>query len=307
PATITLTDQANNKGEANFEINIDASPPRLNLGPDNFVFSNSPSNILLPLADEGVGIDPSGTQVKISGISAEVVATTEGLILKPKAILKEGSYEVEVAGRDLIGNTGQSITFGLIIDETPPTLTLTTSVEEKTNLSKLTIQGSVYDQYLAGIKIYNHEKLLTSLLPKEQNFSAEISLFPGDNEIKIIAEDRAGNQAIRFLKTYAKIQNQAIISQWQNGPNPFSTTSLMYFTFQLLNPADLKIYIFDLAGTLIWKRELKGLSAGYHNEITWDGRDHFGKMVSNGVYPYFLQATSGNMTEIRKGKIIVLQ
>ena len=316
-AGIKLNDAAGNVGEATFKINIDRSAPALAL---NTVFSNSSSSVGIPITDAGAGVDPAGTIIMIAGVSTEGFASLEAekLIVRTKFPLPDGSYEVEAIPRDLIGNTGKISTFSLIVDTIPPNLFIGSSAEGATDQSSLLINGSVNDNHSSvinshtkifgvGIKIYNNQKLIESFIPQENIFAKEIQLFPGNNEILVEAIDQAGNKSSHILRTFANIHSFAtLITDCKNYPNPFSPKNdgQMYFTFNFSSAADIKIYIFDLIGTLIWKKEFNNIAAG---NTPWNGVNQFGTAVGNGIYPYILQASSGGTIEIKRGKIIVLQ
>lgn len=82
----------------------------------------------------------------------------------------------------------------------------------------------------------------------------------------------------------------------------------MYFTYTLnaplIDPVNLKISVYDLAGKMLWQKEIP--NAPTSNIIAWEGTDHFGKKLGNGVYPYFISVSAGDQHEMRRGKIVVL-
>ncbi|MDD4179404.1 MAG: gliding motility-associated C-terminal domain-containing protein [Candidatus Margulisbacteria bacterium] len=232
-AEIRLADSAGNIGKKKFTINLDRQPPILTLAPGKAALVNSSVVINLPLIDKGAGIDRMGTLIKINGLSIEAaVETSEGqLSIKPLFPLPDGTYEVQIVPRDLVGNSGEQLTFSLIIDSRPPAPTA-----------------------------------------------------------------EAGTYAIAAAN---------LVNKFGNGPNPFSPTrdGQMYFTYDLSAAADLKVYIFDLAGTLIWKKSINSATTG---NLAWNGSDQFGSLAPNGVYPYIIQVSSGGAVEVKRGKIIIL-
>jgi hypothetical protein len=306
-ARLRLSDRRGRIGEKSFTINIDRQPPALILNESGAAFSNSGNSITIPLQDTGSGIDKMGTRITMAGISFEVAATSEtGLTLKTRSALVEGSYEVSVTPRDLVGNTGGATAFSLIVDTTLPKLVLS-SIEAQTEQTKIVVAGAAEDDYLSAIKIYLNQKLVESFFPREKVFSKEISLFPGSNEILVEVLDQAGNRGMRSLKTFANFRSQSsLVTKHGNAPNPFSPKKdgQMYFTYNFSTPVTLKIYIFDLTGTLIWQRQINNAVS---DGTPWNGIDHFGESVASGVYPYSLQASSGGTVEIRRGKIVLLQ
>ena len=229
------------------------------------------------------------------------------MLLNPAPPLADGSYEVEVTPRDLIGNTGQTLSFGLIVDRVPPALVILSSAEAQTDREKLRIEGMAEDAYLAALSIYDNERLVESFTPAGTFFTKEIPLSPGNNEIRVEAVDRAGNRSSQKISVYADlVRAAALVAKYGNAPNPFSPRGgeATYFTYNLTAAAELKIYIFNLAGILLWKKEISNATAG---GTPWNGVDQFGAAVQNGVYPYIIQAAAGGAIEIKRGKVIVLQ
>lgn len=309
PAWIKFSDTAGNTGEASFTINIDRTPPSPSQNVSDPVYASSSILFTLPIADAGAGIDPSGTIIKIAGISAEGSSTAESLSLSVIShhLLSDGTYAVEVTPRDQVGNTGKLAAFKLIIDTQAPKLTLLSTLEENIEADKVTLKGEVDDLYPAEVRILNNHKVVGTIKLTGKEFNQEVALLPGNNAIEIIASDQAGNTSSLQIKSFSNLRSSAaIVNTCSNGPNPFSPSrdGIMYFSYTLNSSANLKIYIFNLAGTLLWKKDYQNISSG---NITWDGVDQFGITAGNGVYPYLLQFSSGGTIEIKRGKIIVLQ
>lgn len=85
---------------------------------------------------------------------------------------------------------------------------------------------------------------------------------------------------------------ERLLSGLINYPNPFSagreSTKIVY---TLTKDSNVTIMIYNLVGDLVRKMEFsagseggKGLSSGYQNVITWDGRNNYGMLVANGMY-----------------------
>ena len=313
-ARISLADQAGNVGVKDFTVNIDNQPPVLTLTAGATAYSSSGTMINLPVQDSGAGLDRPGTQLAITGVSFEVLAmpqngawlaTTEsGLLIKPRFPLPDGSYEAAITPRDLVGNTGTAEAFHLIVDSIPPVITASGTSEPN---GKFLFTAAASDQYFDGIKIYDNDKLVNFFSPPVANFERAVPLLSGNNELRIVAYDQAGNSASQTLFALGVSSSAAaLVNKFGNGPNPFSPArdGQMAFTYDLSSPADLKFYIFNLGGTLLWKKEVNNTGTG---SLAWNGRDQFGALVNNGVYPYIIQAASGNALELKRGKIIILQ
>lgn len=319
PGTITLSDKSGNQGEAEFTINIDGSPPLVSYQTQDSCYTNSPNSITFLAEEEGAGIDPSGTLIKVSGISFEGSVSVEAhkIILTSDIPFSEGTYEAEITARDQIGNVGEPTAFRLVVDTTSPELTLVGSYETSTSENKMMIQGKVEDEYACSINIYSNQVKIESFELSTDSFSKEINLFPGSNNILVEVLDRSGNAASANINTFASFStvSTSLIQNCIHGPNPFSPAKSlpgafsadgkgMVFSYALLEPADVKIRIYDLTGTLIWTRDISNTASGV---TTWSGVDAFGRVAENGIYPYIFQATSGNSTGIKKGKIIIIK
>ena len=85
-----------------------------------------------------------------------------------------------------------------------------------------------------------------------------------------------------------------------NYPNPFNPET--WIPYQLSEPADVVVRIYEVKGALVRTLELGHQLAGtYHNRtraVYWDGRNSLGEAVASGVYFYTLSA--GDFTATRK-------
>jgi len=81
----------------------------------------------------------------------------------------------------------------------------------------------------------------------------------------------------------------------QNYPNPFNPETMI--KFQLPHQAVVQLKIYNTMGQLIRTLVDGEMKAGFH-QITWDGKDSGGEVVSSGVYLYSLEA--GGFKMIRK-------
>ena len=80
----------------------------------------------------------------------------------------------------------------------------------------------------------------------------------------------------------------------QNHPNPFNPSTTISFTLREGARANLSIY--DLNGKLITTLVDEVMGEGF-KEVTWDGRDARGNLVSSGVYFYRLDAGKKVLTK----------
>lgn len=93
---------------------------------------------------------------------------------------------------------------------------------------------------------------------------------------------------ISLTNTTTDVKEQQLIQKLlesfvvhQNFPNPFNpSTSILY---EIPNPGNVEIYIYDIQGCKIRSLESKYQQPGSHT-ISWDGRDDTGISVSSGTY-----------------------
>ena len=89
-----------------------------------------------------------------------------------------------------------------------------------------------------------------------------------------------------------------------NYPNPFNPET--WIPYQLANPSDVVIRIYDGRGQIVRRLELGHQPAGYYTRRSraayWDGRNDLGERVSSGLYFYHLRAD--NLSLLRKMVIL---
>lgn len=85
----------------------------------------------------------------------------------------------------------------------------------------------------------------------------------------------------------------------QNYPNPFNPSTII--PYQLSEPADVTISIFDIRGAEVMRYRQSGVPAGSHR-VQWDSRNSDGKQVPAGVYTYRLEVmtAAGIQSDVKK-------
>ena len=90
----------------------------------------------------------------------------------------------------------------------------------------------------------------------------------------------------------------------QNYPNPFNSETRI--DYEIPEPAFFTIKVYNTLGqevrTLLENRLLTGTYS-----ITWDGKDHKGKLVSTGIYIYILQHDTNNQRFSLAKKLLMLR
>ena len=113
---IELTDSAGNLGRVEGSLNIDDSPPRVL--EKSFTFSKD--KIVIPVAEEGSGLDVAASLVKVTLASVEVRGSVkkenQNLVFVPTQPMVNGSYTIIVTPRDAIGNLGATSNLTAVFD-----------------------------------------------------------------------------------------------------------------------------------------------------------------------------------------------
>jgi len=116
----------------------------------------------------------------------------------------------------------------------------------------------------------------------------------GIHEIRIKAWDNNNNSSLTKTSFTVVSDDQLVIRDLLNYPNPFSDGT--EFTFWINLDSDVEIKIYTLSGRLI--RSIENLQAlsGF-NHFYWDGLDGDQDILANGVYLYKVSVRTSNGTQ----------
>jgi len=126
------------------------------------------------------------------------------------------------------------------------------------------------------------------------NSEAKITWTPniredGRHTLQILAKDASGNffDTTSYIISF-NVFNNSDLRDVYNYPNPFGNNT--YFTFELRGtdvPDEFRIKVYTIAGRMIKELDIPSslLQVGF-NKIYWDGRDHDGDEIANGIYFY---------------------
>ncbi len=130
----------------------------------------------------------------------------------------------------------------------------------------------------------------------------------GKNKIKVIAWDVFNNKNEAEMEFEVVGSNQLVIKDVYNFPNPANGET--YFTFQHSydQPINVTIKIYTVAGRLVHKIEKQNVVEKFV-KIYWDGRDHEGDYLGNGVYLYKIIVNSLDNTKNSEalGKLAIIR
>ena len=112
--------------------------------------------------------------------------------------------------------------------------------------------------------------------------------------------DPTTQRGILFLQYLLAVLTPKETGLLQNYPNPFNPET--WIPYQLAEPADVTLTIYDIQGHVVRDLDLGHQRAGmYHSRARaahWDGRNAVGEPVASGVYFYTL--TAGDFAATRK-------
>jgi len=105
--SVSISDTQNNLGFCSTTIKVDSSAPEAAI--KNIIIAKD--GISIPLKEDGSGIDVSGTTLSVKIASLEVTGKIKkegnNLVFVPDRPLVQGSYEIKIKPRDVIGNVGK--------------------------------------------------------------------------------------------------------------------------------------------------------------------------------------------------------
>lgn len=167
-------------------------PPRFNSLPEYTKESS--------LSISGFSEPSSTVEIFLNGSSAgTVVSTAEGTFTFSKVSLPSRENEIYTIATDEAGNKSQPTPrFMIIFDNTAPKLEIT-QPQDGTTLAgerkrKIRIEGQTEE----NVSLTINERLI--ILASEGKFSTDYTLSDGENHLKVIAIDPAGNQTEKELK-----------------------------------------------------------------------------------------------------------
>lgn len=232
----------------------------------------------------------------------------------------DGNYALRVDAMDVAGNvTPSSNTVNIIADFNAPVISLyerdTLLADHQKLRSKPDLRAVINDQSgidRATVIIYidGQPQENTALQATETQtqgvtvFEARqsnVRLNSGKHIIKVAAKDNQGKETILEVKDLDVLGSGSIIGQVKSWPNPFSPASgqSAHINYTLGDDEDIIIRIFDLSSRLVWTKNfaagtIDGGQIGENNP-TWDGKDHAGNLVANGVYVAMIINNKGKL------------
>ena len=130
----------------------------------------------------------------------------------------------------------------------------------------------------------------------------------GDYLLDVKAWDVFNNFSRESANFTVVTNDNLVIRDVYNYPNPFSSNTTFTFQQNLNRPIDVKIKVYTIAGRMIKEVEQKNVNQKFV-KINWDGRDEDGDWLANGTYLYklIIKTSDGEFSESIIGKMAVIK
>jgi hypothetical protein len=131
----------------------------------------------------------------------------------------------------------------------------------------------------------------------------------GWHTLNLKAWDLMNNSSTKTIDFYVGNEGAAILSKVYNYPNPFKDETKFTFRYNSnIEIRNIEIEIYDIRGQYVTSLSKDGEDFNnMYSEIVWNGTDHNGNILSEGIFLYsiFITDQSGN-TNVIKQKMIKL-
>ena len=122
--------------------------------------------------------------------------------------------------------------------------------------------------------------------------------------LHVHAWDNANNPTESSIQLSLVEDNLLTLKNVLNYPNPFIEST--QFTFELTSAAEVEIMIYTLGGLRVYTIGSNYFEQGY-NRVSWDGRDSYGQLLSNGAYIYQIKAKN-DLTKVNHiGRLAIIR
>jgi hypothetical protein len=100
-----------------------------------------------------------------------------------------------------------------------------------------------------------------------------------------------------------------VVEKFYNAPNPFNPARGIEtsFVFPMHSDGTAKITIYSEYGDKVWESESTFFLGNTSQNIKYDGRDNFGRILYNGTYLAILTKKYSNKTETEKCRILIIK
>jgi len=135
------------------------------------------------------------------------------------------------------------------------------------------------------------------------------NLTPGNHSIVLKVWDVFNNSSEAMINFIVTDEDDIVISDFRNFPNPFTTNTDIYFEHNKVNQElNYVLEIYSITGVLVKRIDKKLFSAdGYRiGPISWDGKNNYGVKMNAGIYIANLRFYLANGNSSSKSIRIIL-
>jgi subtilisin family serine protease len=248
----------------------------------------------------------SGTSMSapvVSGIAALLLSQISSLTnVQLTQALRASADNVGLGSTMGTGRVNARAALALVIGTASPTAALTSPATNTTIYGSVALIGSATGENFSYYKLEygsgdSPSTWTTFASSESQVFANTLGTFSpaglnfGTYTLKLTVYNLAGSSTASTKVVYAEKPEVGILGSPSIGPSPYkpATGGNLYFSYQLNESADIKIYVYDLNGNLVWQKfypsGTQGGTAG-NNLVPWNGQNVFGQMIEGGVYVY---------------------
>jgi len=248
----------------------------------------------------------SGTSMStpvVCGIAALLLSQNSSLTnVQLTQALRASADNVGLGSTMGTGRVNARAALALVIGTSSPTAALTSPAANTTIYGSVALIGSATGENFSYYKLEygsgdSPSTWTTFASSESQVFANTLGTFTptglsyGTYTLKLTVYNLAGSATASTKVVYAEKPEVKVLGSPTIGPSPYrpATGGNLYFSYQLTESADIKIYVYDLNGNLVWQKfyptGTQGGTAGT-NTVPWNGQNAFGQMVEGGVYLY---------------------
>ena len=129
----------------------------------------------------------------------------------------------------------------------------------------------------------------------------------GEHKINVTAWDVYNNPSQQISYFTVVNSEDVVLKDVVNYPNPFSNNTTFLFQHNIIEPINVKIKIYTIAGRLIKNIEQYNILDKFV-KVDWDGRDEDGSEIANGTYLYkvIIKSIDGKNNQNVIGKLAII-
>ncbi|MBS4174443.1 S8 family peptidase [Bacillus sp. FJAT-49736] len=149
---------------------------------------------------EGTASPTTDVNIYNNGTKVASTKVADNGKFSAEVALSEGDNVLTAKSSVASGSTDASAPVKVVYDKTNPTLTIDSPKNnDKTNRETVTVEGKVNDANLDFVKVNGEKATVT-----DGKYSKRILLEEGQNDIKVVAQDKAGNKVSKKVTVFAK-------------------------------------------------------------------------------------------------------